>query len=164
MHKSKDGKVTASLTEVKNKTGDIFALVDEFGEVILTSYNKPRYKIIKMDLSGMLDGAPSKEKKIASKVKEQPKIEATTAPEVTQPITITPTELQEETKQADAKTDFSDSTLEEMENALSTKADAQVAPVAEAKLFNKTIDITLWDRNSAPEKAVITKALKPLIS
>ena len=50
MHKQKDGKIIASLTEVKNKTGDIFALVDEFGEVTLTSYNKPKYKITKVDI------------------------------------------------------------------------------------------------------------------
>ncbi len=55
MKKNKEGKVIASLTEVKNKTGDIFALADEFGEVLLTSYNKPRYKIVKIDISEVLD-------------------------------------------------------------------------------------------------------------
>lgn len=54
MHKSKDGKVIASLTEVKNKTGDIFALVDKFGEVSLTSYNKIRYKILKVDYADQI--------------------------------------------------------------------------------------------------------------
>ena len=55
MHKTKEGKVIASLTEVKNKTGDIFALVDEFGEVVLTSYNKPRYRIVKIGVADMLE-------------------------------------------------------------------------------------------------------------
>lgn len=54
MHKRKDGKIIASLTEVKNKTGDIFALVDEFGEITLTSYNKPKYRITKVDIREML--------------------------------------------------------------------------------------------------------------
>lgn len=55
MKKRKDGKIVASLTEVKNKTGDIFALVDEFGEVLLTSYNKPKYRIIKVDITEVLN-------------------------------------------------------------------------------------------------------------
>jgi len=55
MKKNKDGKIIASLTEVKNKTGDIFALADEYGEVTLTSYNKPRYKIIKLNISALLE-------------------------------------------------------------------------------------------------------------
>lgn len=55
MHKDKTGKIVATLTEVKNKTGDIFSLVDEFGEVMLTSYNKPKYRITKIDISEILD-------------------------------------------------------------------------------------------------------------
>jgi hypothetical protein len=68
MHKRKDGKVVASLTEVKNKTGDIFSLVDEFGEVVLTSYNKPRYRITKITVSDILD---IQEKPEAPEVKEE---------------------------------------------------------------------------------------------
>lgn len=81
MHKDKKGNVSASLTEVKNKTGDIFALVDEFGEVFITSYNKTRYKISKMDISSMLseksedDAKPEREIK-AKTVKAAPKVEA----------------------------------------------------------------------------------------
>lgn len=55
MEKTKDGQVIASSTELKNKTGDILALVDEFGEVVLTAYNKPRYKIVKIDVSNFID-------------------------------------------------------------------------------------------------------------
>lgn len=51
MYKDKNNKVFASLTEVKNKTGDIFSLVDEYGEITLTSYNKPKYKISKIDIT-----------------------------------------------------------------------------------------------------------------
>ena len=83
MHKNKDGKVTASLTEVKNRTGDIFALVDEFGEVYLTSYNKLRYKITKTDIANFIElgDSPTKtEKKVAKKpevkVVEEKKVEA----------------------------------------------------------------------------------------
>jgi hypothetical protein len=79
MRKDKNGKVTASLTEVKNKTGDIFDLVDEFGEVVLTSYNKPRYKITKIGIAEILESDEPKvletreteeEKPITQKVKE----------------------------------------------------------------------------------------------
>lgn len=71
MKKTKDGKVIASLTEVKNKTGDIFALADEYGEVILTSYNKPRYKLIKLNVSALLEEeAPTPKAKRNEEVKE----------------------------------------------------------------------------------------------
>lgn len=36
---------TATLTDVKNKTGDVFALADKHGAVTITSYNKPKYVI-----------------------------------------------------------------------------------------------------------------------
>ncbi len=55
MYKDKSGKVVASLTEVKNKTGDIFALVDEFGEIYLSSYNKIRYVIKKTGISDFIE-------------------------------------------------------------------------------------------------------------
>lgn len=71
MKKNKDGKVIASLTEVKNKTGDIFAVVDEYGEIILTSYNKPRYKVIKIDLEESLQFNDTKEKTASTKKKIQ---------------------------------------------------------------------------------------------
>jgi len=75
MHKRKDGKVVASLTEVKNKTGDIFSLVDEFGEILLTSYNKPKYKISKVDISETLslkeeEVEEKKSKNVISRVTE----------------------------------------------------------------------------------------------
>lgn len=71
MHKTKDGKVIASLTEVKNKTGDIFALVDEYGEVTLTSYNKPRYRITKIEFGSILEVKEKPERKsMFDRVKE----------------------------------------------------------------------------------------------
>ncbi len=79
MKKTKDGKVIASLTEVKNKTGDIFALADEYGEVLLTSYNKPRYKLVKLNVSSLLqeeDDEPKYVQERASvKAKPEPKVE-----------------------------------------------------------------------------------------
>ncbi len=72
MKKTKEGKVIASLTEVKNKTGDIFALADEFGEVILTSYNKPRYKLMKLNVSALLEDADSPKTK-KQNIKTQPR-------------------------------------------------------------------------------------------
>lgn len=43
-----NGKAYATLTEVKNKIGDVFTLADEYGEIVITSYNKPKYKIIRL--------------------------------------------------------------------------------------------------------------------
>lgn len=75
MYKDKNGKVVASLTEVKNKTGDIFALVDEFGEIYLSSYNKIRYVIKKTGISDFIDlqeketkGVPDRPVKVKKEV------------------------------------------------------------------------------------------------
>lgn len=70
MYKTKEGKVCASLTEVKNRTGDIFDMVDEFGEVILTSYNKERYKITKIDLGSTLEIKSESKNKVEEKIKQ----------------------------------------------------------------------------------------------
>lgn len=74
MHKDKSGKVYASLTEVKNKTGDIFALVDEFGEVYLTSYNKVRYKISKIEISSTIELNEKAEKQSQPKAVRSEKV------------------------------------------------------------------------------------------
>ncbi|BCX13700.1 MAG: hypothetical protein KatS3mg085_232 [Candidatus Dojkabacteria bacterium] len=71
MKKNKKGQIVASLTEVKNKTGDIFAIVDQYGEIILTSYNKPRYIIQKIDLEKNLELEEESQKK--SKSQNKPK-------------------------------------------------------------------------------------------
>lgn len=85
MYKDKNGKVVASLTEVKNKTGDIFALVDEFGEIYLSSYNKIRYVIKKTGISDFIDlqeretkevpDRPVKVKKESKEVEKTSKVE-----------------------------------------------------------------------------------------
>lgn len=71
MKKRKDGKIVASLTEVKNKTGDIFQLVDEYGEVTLTSYNKERYRIVKIGIENFIDLKEEMPKKNTKKKSEQ---------------------------------------------------------------------------------------------
>jgi hypothetical protein len=55
MKRDSKGRIIASLTEVKNKTGDIFALVDQYSAVYLTSYNKVRYKIEKISIENLLN-------------------------------------------------------------------------------------------------------------
>lgn len=44
---AKNKTVSATLTDVKNKTGDVFSLADKHGSVVITSYNKPKYIISK---------------------------------------------------------------------------------------------------------------------
>lgn len=88
MHKDKNGNIIASLTEVKNKTGDIFSLADEFGEVILTSYNKPRYKLSKIDISEILDlqsESPSTKKSKSKKKAANKKIVSKAEAEIEEP-------------------------------------------------------------------------------
>jgi hypothetical protein len=75
MKKNKKGQIVASLTEVKNKTGDIFAVVDQYGEIILTSYNKPRYIIKKIDFEAniQIEEESQEEKKIQKKDSQKTK-------------------------------------------------------------------------------------------
>lgn len=81
MHKTKDGKVMASLTEVKNQTGNIFTAADKYGEVYITSYNKIRYRIVREESEDELNIVPRTRRKadmdeeipaIESKVEFQP--------------------------------------------------------------------------------------------
>lgn len=165
MHKAKDGRVTASLTEVKNKTGDIFDLVDEYGEVILTSYNKARYKITKIDISEILQtkvaDKPQKKKLIAKKAKkeesfikqnlekEPPKIVAVEPKSEIideKPIKEEISEVipKEDTPLASKEGKIDTKTLEESENKVS-----DTDPIAEE---NKFSNMEVWDRNNEAEK------------
>ena len=139
MHKAKDGKVYASLTEVKNKTGDIFAIVDEFGEISLTSYNKIRYKIVKVDINSVID----LEEKPGSKTPQAAR-----------------------NKDADEKIEKKERTVK-LDTAPVTHhspiQNIQSNPVQHA-LMNATIDIDPWMRDSKDEKEFTKVSLQPLIS
>lgn len=72
MHK-KNGRIYATLTEVKNLIGDVFAAVDEHGEVAITSYNKAKYIITKApapEMSDLIEEMPIK--KVSKKQDNQP--------------------------------------------------------------------------------------------
>lgn len=147
MHKNKDGKVVASLTEVKNKTGDIFALVDEFGEVMLTSYNKPRYKILKIGVSDILDSSietngssellEEEPASVISKVKNKVpsivkrKVETTEVIPVVEPVTV-------------------------------EAVVAGPAGLADASLISALSKMKVWDRNSKKERNFVNSARVPL--
>lgn len=137
MHK-KQGGVFASLTEVKNKTGDIFAVVDQYGEISITSYNKIRYKITKVDIDTMIGEEPVKTKK-----------------------TRTVGALASKTEKLDVK---KASTVES--KPIETKVDSK--PVAEQKpepqQVKKTINVDPWHRDSNLEKDFASKALAPLVA
>ncbi len=134
MRKTKDGQVIASLTEVKNKTGDIFALADEYGEVILTSYNKPRYKIVKMDLEDIFDPIPNSDTKPNKEVKTK------TEPKIVEEVTTKKKESVQET-------------IEE------PKVEKKSNDLAE-----RVITISKWERDNKSERAFVQKATKHLIS
>ena len=142
MHK-KDGKVYASLTEVKNKTGDIFAIVDEFGEIFLTSYNKIRYKISKEDVHGVFNieekkEKPAKEKKVKPVAVKAQKIEKTKPAAVNSSVFESPAK----------------------------KEKPEVVAVEEVKgtMFSKVVNVIPWDRNNIFEKNFTEQSMKPLIT
>jgi hypothetical protein len=142
MHK-KDGKVYASLTEVKNKTGDIFAIVDEYGEIFLTSYNKIRYKISKEDIHGVLNIEERKEKAPSEKKIKAPKAKKAEEPQAEKPA---------------SKEDNSIFDKPVIKEPAITKIDVA------AELINKTIAVVPWDRNNMFEKNFTEESMKPLIS
>ena len=150
MYKNKDGKVIASLTEVKNKTGDIFAIVDEFGEIALTSYNKVRYKIIKVDIENSVEiNADGPEVRVATTEKKR-----LTTPKFEQ-REETPEKIVEEIKP----------TKEVMveEPVIEKMPEAKLEP-KENKLFEKVIDINVWDRDGRTERQFSLNSIRPLIS
>ncbi len=134
MKKTKNGEVIASLTEVKNKTGDIFALADEFGEVILTSYNKPRYKIIKLNVSNLLDEEVVKSVKPRVSVKEVKKEEVVKA-------------VVEEPKR---------------EIKVVKKEDTSVNELGD--VIDDEVRLDTWNRVSEKEMKYVESIVKPLIS
>jgi len=144
MHKSKDGKIYASLTEVKNKTGDIFAVVDEFGEISLTSYNKIRYKIVKVDINSVLSFDEEKEIK-PKKIRVESAI-----------VEITKNDkLNEENK---LNIEIENEQIAEIQEKEPEDA------IVTNNLFSSIIDITSWDRNNKVEREFTKKSMNPLIS
>lgn len=145
MYKTDNGSVIASLTEVKNKTGDIFAIVDQLGEISLSSYNKIKYKIIKVDIDELIDFEDKKEKS-PRPLKENHSTK--------KPIKAVEMETKKvEVAKEDDVWDWEDKSEEPV-----------VEEKEESKLFDRTIKIDIWDRNDSIEKNFTDKATKPLIS
>lgn len=161
MYKNKDGKVIASLTEVKNKTGDIFAIVDEFGEIALTSYNKVRYKIIKVDIENSVeineDGpevkvATTEKKRLATPKLEEREEKVAELEEVIEEEVITPVA----TPVAEVKPEIEEPKVE-------AEVETPKQP-EEVKLFPRAIDIHEWNRDGKEERQFSLNAIRPLIS
>lgn len=154
MHKNKEGKVVASLTEVKNRTGDIFALVDEFGEVFLTSYNKIRYRISKTDIANVIELA--EEKKSQAKVKKEKPVKAAV-------VVPTPTPVVEK---------IVEPVVEEVVEAPAAKPKApKAAPVETPDAQTQDDDFAKkiskyesWDRNDKGERTFVDSASQPLVN
>ena len=162
MYKNKDGKVIASLTEVKNKTGDIFAIVDEFGEIALTSYNKVRYKIIKVDIENSVEiNEDGPEAKVATTEKRRvgtPKLEQRNEPIVEE---VKPVEVKEVEP---VKAELPEIKPEPVEIKPEPAPEPVKEEPKEKKLFEKVIDIQVWNRDGRDERQFSLNAIRPLIS
>ena len=132
MRKKKDGTIIASLTEVKNKTGDIFSLVDEYGEIVLTSYNKPKYKISKISVGSMLEVEQPAKRKQVQKVAKNTKtnVKPVQQPKV-KPIAVPAKKVEEKT-------------------------------LVSAELIDKLAKMKVWDRDAKLENKYIKAILTPL--
>lgn len=76
----KSNKASATLTDVKNKTGDVFGLADKHGSVLITSYNKPKYVISKYQPD--TTESPAKGVEEVPAVAQEDKLAPITQPEV----------------------------------------------------------------------------------
>lgn len=153
MHKRKDGKIIASLTEVKNKTGDIFALVDEFGEVTLTSYNKPKYRISKVDILETLKIEEEKEEKEKPQPKADSKKEAKKKIDQPQPKA----DLKEVDKKEEVKSDKKSVIQKVVETV-------KPAKVAEAPQPQPKADQEDADEKKEEPQPEADKKVKPVIT
>jgi len=159
MYKNKDGKVIASLTEVKNKTGDIFAIVDEFGEIALTSYNKVRYKIIKVDIENSVEiNEDGPEAKVATTEKKR-----TTTPKLEEREEIAEEVIAETIEEVDSIIEENQDETPVEVPELKEETSKEVEP-EEVKLFPHTIEIHEWDRDGKEERQFSLNAIRPLIS
>lgn len=142
MYKTKTNKVMASLTELKNKTGDILSLADEFGEVTLTSYNRPKYKVVRIEIEDVVDLSNEEPaKKIKANKKTAVKEKQESAPEQIEVAIPAKVEIAAEVEPEPAKA------------------------VEPEEVPNDDLSRLIpWDRNSSAEKAFIKKALMPLIT
>ncbi len=159
MKKTKDGKVLASLTEVKNKTGDIFSLVDEFGEVILTSYNKQKYVITKIDVSERITlETSSSDEKVKSTPK--PEIKTSESKKViaeSTPVVATPTEIPGTKNLMVAPVNEDISTETETVTVETTQEDTP------GEEMNSNVEeLKPWNRNNKKEKSFAKDIKKPL--
>lgn len=164
MQKKKDGTIIASLTEVKNKTGDIFSLVDEFGEVVLTSYNKPKYKIVKMSVGSMLDVEPEESKQEKTEPKEEQKPDKKSGikrvADTVKNIARIPTPS---ATQAATPEPIETAAPEPVAEETPAAEPATVQPtMITVELMQSMSDMTGWDRNSDGEQKYIKAIQMPL--
>lgn len=148
MHKTKEGKVMASLTEVKNQTGNIFTAADRYGEVYITSYNKVRYRIIKEETEDEMNIAPRSRRKVQLKDEPLPAAPVEFTPEPVREVVVDEIEpaIVKEPERATPVPIVPEPVVEE------------AAPTSE----NDTL-IDVWDRNNALEKSFVREATKTLL-
>jgi len=155
MKKTKDGIIIASLTEVKNRTGDIFSLVDEYGEITLTSHSRPKYKIIKISLNEYinLEYESNQDIEIFNKQKSGSVPEAQSKFEMQNVQDAEPEWQSRETKNnLFMNSPFLKTQLIERDN-LKTQSVTQ----------STKMDINRWNRNNSSEKKFVQLAIRPLI-
>lgn len=155
MYKSKEGKVFATLTEVKNKTGDIFAIVDEFGEITLTSYGKSRYRIVKVALEEVMNinedtSSPRKKNDVSTEIE-------------TKRVTKKEGVRNVSDKHSGAASTEEES-LSEKDMALSENLATENPAPKVVESTEEQINIIPWNRNNADEKNFVIEIISPLIT
>lgn len=144
----------ATLTDVKNKTGDVFAAADKNKFVVITSYNKPKYVISTYTEWERLHSAEATSSK-ENAVTEQPKDIAKESETVTASINIEPPAviglIASSTEPVAELPVVPDVEAPQISRDVELAADAKV----EEPVSNETesTEVFAWPRNSALEHA-----------
>lgn len=145
-------KPTATLTDVKNKTGDVFALAEKNGSVVITSYNKPKYVISKYSVFEELQ---------ASAPVEMPHSDTTTSSETISElakVAVPEPALDMPIESVGPELGIKPVVEEKKEELKQVKEEKPAKPTA--KVVNK--DLEWWDRHSNLEQNWV-KSVKSLL-
>ena len=165
-----DDKAYATLTDVKNKTGDVFAMADEYGEVTITSYNKSKY-LIKRISQKLVPGAAAAALETTLSEEIPSELEANETETLTE--SVIPETLELETNEsleqtmpeievtAEVLTVAPEIPVEELQVTTTTAQFNETTDESSGNLFNATQVIgmfagigaeSLWDRSSKAEQ------------
>lgn len=164
------GKAYATLTDVKNLIGDVFAMVDKRGQVIITSYNKPKYiiKTYTPEQEAEDDKNSANKSEPKDEIEPQPAEVVVQTPEVKveieEPTAVpvsgpSPVEREDTNYESEDNPFAQDSTpVQQLASRLEENGVYNEPQPTEERVLANISDEELWDRSSAKEQKWVQKA------